>query len=263
MIARIILGKGEEKRVRCGHPWVYDNEVQHIVNDRGADAEPSSLLKGGIADVETYNKKYLGRAFVNPASKIIARIYSPSKEGVDIGFFKRRIRQALQRRSAFDLSRESCRIVFAEADFLPGLIIDRYTGWDAEKINGINIETEAPVTYETMLEKYGPPSVWLCVQISSCGIDARRTELITAVNEVCGEYAGLLEKKNLTARAAEGLECGDDAVIGYVPKSGIIIFENDFPFIIDLPGGQKTGHFLDQKQNRRALYSIIQDKLNQ
>jgi 23S rRNA (cytosine1962-C5)-methyltransferase len=256
-MTRIIVSKGEEKRILAGHPWVYDNEVSRIVDDKNAPAE---LVQGGIADVETYNKKYLGRAFVNPASKIIARIYSPSKEGVDTGFFKRRIREALSRRTAFDPSRQSCRIVFAEADFLPGLIIDRYVGWDAGK----TAVCGCPVTFEMMLEKYGPPSVWLCMQILSFGADTRREQIITAVNETCGTYSGIVEKKAVPARALEGLDNGgsayDGIVSGTVPREGIVIFENGFPFVINLLEGQKTGHFLDQKQNRGALYSFVLEK---
>jgi 23S rRNA (cytosine1962-C5)-methyltransferase len=257
---RIILKKGEEKEICAGRPWVYDNEVKRIVSGHSNSAVEAKLQQGGIADVETYNKKYLGRAFVNPGSKIIARIYSPSKEGVDTGFFKRRIREALPRRSAFNLSRESCRMVFAEADFLPGLIIDRYVGWDVDLIKNINTETRHSFTFEMMLENYGHPLVWFCIQILSFGIDIRRTQVINAINEVCGPYAGLVEKKLIKARTLEGLDCGDDIVLGRVPSAGIIIFENDFPFIINLIEGQKTGHFLDQKQNHKRLYSLTQEK---
>ncbi|MDR2795700.1 MAG: class I SAM-dependent rRNA methyltransferase [Spirochaetaceae bacterium] len=260
MIARIILTKGEEKRIRMGHPWVYDNEVKRIAAGYGDNAVDAELSQGGIADVETYDKKYLGRAFVNPASKIIARIYSPSKEGVDTGFFKRRIRAALARRSAFDLGRQSCRAVFAEADFLPGLIIDRYVGWDAENINGVNAGPGRPLTFETMLERYGQPSIWFCMQILSFGMDIRREQIVTALNEAAGEYSGLVEKKSVKARALEGLDCGDDTVTGRVPAAGILIFENDFPFIVSLLEGQKTGHFLDQKHNHKILYSMIREK---
>ncbi|MDR2660309.1 MAG: class I SAM-dependent rRNA methyltransferase [Spirochaetaceae bacterium] len=258
-MTRIILNKGEERKIYDGHPWIYDNEVKSIVNGHGNNETEAELTQGGVADVETYNKKYLGRAFVNPASKIIARIYSPSKEGADTGFFKRRIREALTRRSSFDLSRESCRIVFAEADFLPGLIIDRYTGWDAEMIKNVKIEPCHPLTFETMYENYGPPSVWFCMQILSFGMDLRRERIIDAVDEVFGTYAGFVEKKSIKARKLEGLDCGDDIVLGAVP-SGIIIFENNFPFIISLIEGQKTGHFLDQKQNHKILYSLIHEK---
>ncbi|MDR3124222.1 MAG: class I SAM-dependent rRNA methyltransferase, partial [Treponema sp.] len=99
---RILLKPGEEGRIRVGHPWVYDNEAEKILDSRGQDA---ALLPGEIADVESSRKEYLGRALVNPASRIIARIYSPSKEGLDRGFFKRRIREAIRRRleAGFDL----------------------------------------------------------------------------------------------------------------------------------------------------------------
>jgi 23S rRNA (cytosine1962-C5)-methyltransferase len=143
---RIILKPGEEKRIVQGHPWVYDNEVDRILdgppaskpgNAQPAKIEVTDLIPGESADVESSRKTYLGRAFVNPNSKIIARIYSPSTEGVDKGFFKHRIRDAVERRTlagsmadgAFDLHRDSARLVFAEADFLPGLIIDRFVGW--------------------------------------------------------------------------------------------------------------------------------------
>ncbi|MDR1128696.1 MAG: class I SAM-dependent rRNA methyltransferase, partial [Treponema sp.] len=138
---RIIIKPGKEGRIRAGHPWVYDNEIAKVLEGRspasGKDAPGAALLPGELADVETSRKQYLGRAFVNPRSKIRARIYSPSKEGADKGFFKRRIREAVMRRvhgngpaGADPGSRlESRRLVFAEADFLPGLIIDRFTGW--------------------------------------------------------------------------------------------------------------------------------------
>jgi 23S rRNA (cytosine1962-C5)-methyltransferase len=94
---RIILKPGEENRALAGHPWIYDNEVDRVLE--GSGGHPAFLNPGELADVESSRKRYLGRAFVNPHSKIIARIYSPSKEGVDKGFFKRRIREALARRA--------------------------------------------------------------------------------------------------------------------------------------------------------------------
>jgi 23S rRNA (cytosine1962-C5)-methyltransferase len=260
MIARIILKKGEENRIYGGHPWVYGNEVKRIVSGYGEAEAGAELSPGGIADVETHNKRYLGRAFVNPASKIIARIYSPSKEGVDTGFFKRRIREALARRSAFDMGRESCRVVFAEADFLPGLIVDRYTGWDAGIVVGADTEGELPLTFEATLEAHGPPSVWYCMQLLSFGVDIRRAEICAALDEVCGGYRGLVEKRSVKARALEGLDCGGDVVTGSVPAAGTLIFENGFPFVVSLLEGQKTGHYLDQKQNRKTLHSLIHEK---
>ncbi|GHV84312.1 hypothetical protein AGMMS50212_16520 [Spirochaetia bacterium] len=131
---RLILNRGEENRIKAGHLWVFDNEVQKVLLSKGDESNLSELEAGETADIESCRKEYLGRAFVNPNSKIIARIYSRSKEGVDTGFFKQRIRRAMEERTSFDLNIESARLVFAEADGLPGLVIDKYTGWSFENI---------------------------------------------------------------------------------------------------------------------------------
>jgi 23S rRNA (cytosine1962-C5)-methyltransferase len=256
---RIILKCGEEDRILGGHPWVYDNEVDHILEGKSGAAIP--LESGECADVESARKEYLGRAIVNPNSKIIARIYSPSKEGMDKGFFKRRIREALQRRAGFrDLSRESARIVFAEADFLPGLIIDRFTGWPLADIEAA--AALRPLTFELVQSALGPPRSWLSVQFLAWGMDCRRDMILEALDEVlgatCGSLAGIIEKSGAKVRELEGLPLHEgllkggfpagDAVPGGAP--GVVIFENGLPFAVDLLKGQKTGHFLDQRDNR-------------
>jgi 23S rRNA (cytosine1962-C5)-methyltransferase len=256
---RIILNKNEDKRIRAGHPWVYDNEVQKIVSGFGNSEKPDTLEPGEIADVESSDKRYLGRALANPSSKIIARIYSPSKEGIDTGFFKRRIREALARRYSYDLNRQSCRIVFAEADFLPGLIIDRYTGFDADKVFQF-YHYETPLTFDMLNEKLGEPSVYYCIQILSAGMEKRREQIINALSEIAGEDISYIEKKDIKVRELEGLKVGEPYVKGNIGKDGMIIFENNHPFIINLLEGQKTGHFLDQKENQRKLEEMIAQK---
>jgi 23S rRNA (cytosine1962-C5)-methyltransferase len=269
---RIILKPGEENRILAGHPWVYDNEVDRIVNI-GANPSPVLLVPGETADVESSRKEYLGRAFVNPNSKIIARIYSPSKEGADKGFFKRRIREALLRRTAlaYDLSREAARIVFAEADFLPGLIVDRFVGWPAKDI----FEKIPQPSFDTAQAALGPPSSWLSVQFLSYGIDSRREEILGALEETLGSGEpfppenvplgaplGIVEK-SAHVRELEGLPLTEGLVRGNFPGEGIVIFENGFPFLINLVEGQKTGHFLDQKDNRllAAQYAVGRERV--
>ncbi|GHU40005.1 SAM-dependent methyltransferase [Spirochaetia bacterium] len=257
MLKRIILKKGEEVRILAGHPWVFDNEVAQIAAGKGAAQRDTVLEAGEIADVESFRKEYLGRAFVNPASKIIARIYSSSKEGVDTGFFKKRIRNALTGRSLYNLNTESCRIVFAEADFLPGLIIDRFTGWPAKKVfeifeaaelNGEN--TRKKITFDILCEKLGSPEHWLSIQFLSFGMDIRRDQIIEALAEVLGGHSGIVEK-SAPVREKEGLPLYDRTISGSFPDEGIIIFENGFAFLLNLLAGQKTGHFLDQARNRK------------
>ncbi|MDR2701431.1 MAG: class I SAM-dependent rRNA methyltransferase [Spirochaetaceae bacterium] len=263
---RIILKPGEERRILAGHPWVYDNEVAAIIEGKAAIPaklkEPvflAELTAGECADVEGVIRGkpvYLGRAIVNPNSHIIARIYSPSKEGLDKGFFKRRIREALERRIAagYDLSKESARMVFGEADSLPGLIIDRFVGRPADGSDAGSVE----------------PSSWLVIQFLSYGMDCRRDMILDALKEIgeTGEvfgrnnsdaidagsnstaYSGIIEK-SAPVRELEGLPLQDGLICGSFPAGGIIITENGLSFLADLQGGQKTGHFLDQRNNRR------------
>jgi 23S rRNA (cytosine1962-C5)-methyltransferase len=265
---RIVLKHGEEKRIRAGHPWVYDNEVGKIFDGIVTSKAPSTgdhphavLLPGEIVDVESSRKTYLGRALVNPNSKIIARIYSPSKEGMDKGFFKRRIREAVSRRidAGFDLYRESARLVFAEADFLPGLIIDRFVGWSLEELESV----VSPITFEAAEAALGPPQSWLTVQFLIYGMDSRREDILAALEEVLvaplgpgwdtilGQPAGIIEKSTAKVRELEGLPLQEGILRGSCPAGGIVLFENGFPFAVHPLEGQKTGHFLDQRDNRR------------
>jgi 23S rRNA (cytosine1962-C5)-methyltransferase len=300
---RIILKPGEERRILGGHPWVYNNETARIlapIPGGFKPIEPEELEGGELADVESSGKTYLGRAFVNPRSKIIARIYSPSKEGVDKGFFKRRIREAINRRftvphspgpwigpAGYDLYRESARLVFGEADFLPGLVIDRFVGWPFENIeaafkDGGSPEagfSGTPLTFERTESVLGPPSSWLSVQFLAWGMDSRREEILAALEEVLGRAqsgiktpnrensgedgenpavkirpplgtpAGIVERSSAKVRELEGLPLRSGLIRGSFPAGGIVIFENGFPFIVHLEEGQKTGHYLDQKEN--------------
>ncbi|AEF85020.1 PUA domain protein [Treponema primitia ZAS-2] len=264
---RIILKPGEEGRIRAGHPWVYDNEVGKTLSGPG-DAPPAVLVPGEIADVESSRKEYLGRALVNPNSKIIARIYSPSKEGMDKGFFKRRIREAINRRftAGLDLCRESARLVFAEADFLPGLIIDRFTGWPLEEAE--SRIPERPLSFEALESALGSPRSWLAVQFLVYGMDSRREDILSALDETLGaalgpnwditlgKPEGIIEKSAEKMRELEGFPLREDLVWGSYPAGGIVIFEKGLPFVVHPGEGQKTGHFLDQRDNRLRAASF-------
>jgi 23S rRNA (cytosine1962-C5)-methyltransferase len=243
---RIILKPGEENRALAGHPWIYDNEVDRILE--GSRARPADLKPGELADVESSRKQYLGRAFVNPNSKIIARIYSPSKEGVDKGFFKRRVREALRRRQWRQPPFSSGRLLFGEADFLPGLIIDRFCGWPLADIEAA--ACDPPLSAEAVQNRLGPPSSWLSLQFLIYGIDCRREEILAALEETLENPAGIYEKSGARVRELEGLPLREGVLRGGFPPEGIVMFENGFPFLVNPAGGQKTGHFFDQAENR-------------
>jgi 23S rRNA (cytosine1962-C5)-methyltransferase len=250
---RIILRAGEEKRMLAGHPWVYDNEVAHVLNGSVA----AELEAGESADVESIDKVYVGRAIVNPRSKIIARIYSPSKEGMDTGFFKRRMREAFARRECYDFSRESARLVFAEADMLPGLIIDRYVGWPLDAVESAALEP--PLDFLALQEALGPPRSWFSLQFLCFGMDARREMIVNALHEAffpLGPPDGIIER-SAKVRELEGLPSSEGIIRGSVPGAGIVIFEHGFPLIVNLEKGQKTGCFLDQKENRSRMAALV------
>ncbi len=254
---RVILSPREDLRIKEGHPWVFDNEVASIIEHD----KPAVLNPGEIVDVESSRKEYLGRGFANPHSKILVRLYSPSKEGMDKGFFKRRIREALDRRlPLYDLQRESARIVFGEADFLPGLIIDRFVGWPVSDIE--QAVRERPLGFEQVKEKLGRAQSWFSIQFLAFGVECRKQEIIDALMEVCGGREGedlprgIIERSDAKVRELEGLIPESGIISGSFPPEGIVIFENGYPFLVHLEEGQKTGHYLDQKENRLRAASL-------
>ncbi|TXT43292.1 MAG: hypothetical protein FD137_1885, partial [Spirochaetes bacterium] len=214
----ITMRRGEELRIRQGHPWVFDNEITRV------EGNP---LPGGEVRVVDSGGNLLGYGFYNPISKIRARIFSKTASRADGHFFSERFREALEyRRRYFKGESESLRMVFGEADAVPGLIVDRFV--DAEKGGS-----------------------WLSVQFLSLGVDQRKSEIIASLSEVF-QPEGIVERSDAPVRALEGLDPVSGIVAGSVPES-IIIEENGAKYRVDLVGGQKTGWFLDQRANRAAV----------
>jgi 23S rRNA (cytosine1962-C5)-methyltransferase len=252
-IKRIILKKNGERRVWNGHPWVFDNEVERVLERHGASVEETTLVAGECADVETYNRHYIGRAFVNPNSKIVARIYSSSKDGADSGFFKHRLREAIARRRAagIDVAATSCRLLFAEADGVPGLIVDRYVGWDATSLAPADNTTPDAAPW---LAGGTPPISILAVQFLARYCDEHRETIADALCDIVRDDIGapptaIVEKVSTAIREKEGIPCHSPLQRGSAPTNGLVILENNHPFIVDVMGGQKTGCYLDQRDN--------------
>jgi len=220
--ARIILKPREETRIRAGHPWVYDNEIA------GVEGNPPP---GAEVEVLDSRRRSLGSAFFNPASKIRARIYSRIPRAADEDFFAEAIGRALVwRRRFFDPDRQSLRLVFGEADGLPGLIVDSFVG-QAE-------------------EAAGSKGRWLSAQFLSLGVDARKETILKALARILPSN-GIAERSDAPVRALEGLPSTVGVLEGTVPRSALIE-ENGLRFGVDILGGQKTGWFLDQRSNRAA-----------
>lgn len=219
----VITKKGENSILR-GHPWIYNGEIikQEVVNN------------GELVDVTNEKGSYLGTGFYNNNSKITVRLISRNaNDTFDEDFFKRRIRYAWDYRKqvmAKDLN--CCRIIFGEADGMPGLTVDKF--------NDI-----------------------IVVQILSLGIEVRKDIILHSLLEVMKEdkidIKGIYERNDVPIRKLEGME-ENKGWYNYgskIPdKTTTEIVENDIKYIVDFENGQKTGFFLDQKYNRLAVKDI-------
>lgn len=215
---KITLKPKEELRIQQGHPWVFSNEIDRI---------EGPIKSGEIAYVYSSKQSFLGKGFLNTSSKIFVRILSHKEdEVIDQLFFENIIRRSNQ--SRLDLGyRNSYRVLFGEADGVPGFIVDKYGDY-------------------------------LSIQILSLGIDLRKQMLIDILVSIF-HPKGIYERSDVSVRKKEGLELFKGVVYGEVPQQ-IRIKENDLWMDVDIINGQKTGSFLDQQDNHNAIQSYVKNK---
>ena len=210
MKKQIVLRKNEEHRILSGHQWVFSNEIKTIKGDPEA---------GDVVELLRYDEKFLGVGFFNPHSLIASRVLSKERETITFEFFERRISQALQLRKRLYPGAESFRLVHGEADFLPGLVVDKY-------------------------------NEYLSIQTLSVGMDRRLTLLCDVLESIFHPKA-IVERNESPLRSLEQLPLEKGVVRGTIGQT--IISENGVKFKVDLLQGQKTGFFLDQRENRKAI----------
>ncbi len=204
------------KRALAGHPWVYSNEVR-------MDAAAKALPRGSIVTLASPDGRALGTATFNPHTLVAARILDRDPAAaIDRGFFARRIAAALALRQRF-YDAPYYRLVHAEADRLPGLVIDRYG--DA-----------------------------VAVQLNSAGMAALEGEILAALQATLAPRAVVL-RPDATARALEGVDGETRVALGSI-DGPVELRESGAVFLADLMGGQKTGWFFDQRENRRFVASL-------
>ncbi|MBL0045214.1 MAG: class I SAM-dependent rRNA methyltransferase [Flavobacteriales bacterium] len=202
------------QRIRQGHPWVFDNQVLRF------EGRPEA---GGIVQVFDVKKGPLGQAYFNPKSKIRARMITKDlDEPIDAAFFKRKIEAAWSYRKRMG-NTDSCRVVFGEADGLPGLVVDKFTDV-------------------------------LVLQTMALGMDMRKDDIVQALHEVL-KPRGIYERNDAPVREKEGLELRT-GFIGEPFETKLEIEENGLKLMVDVASGQKTGHFLDQRLNHAAMTRI-------
>ncbi len=213
------LKKGEGRFLKAGGMWIYDNEIAGI---RG------TYENGEIVRVEDFDGYPLGKGYINDRSRIRIRMMTRKKDTViDETFLQERLRSAWEYRKAVtDLS--SCRLVFGEADFLPGLVIDKF-------------------------------SDVLVVESLALGIDRMKEEILRILQDILKEdgitIRGIYERSDAKVRLQEGME----RKTGFLSQpfdTKVPIVENGVKYLVDVAEGQKTGFFLDQKYNRLAIHRL-------
>ena len=209
MSYEVYLKKNEEKRIVAGHSWVYANEVARI---EGKDKN------GSLASVYSSDGKFIGKGYINHASKILVRIFIRGNGTDDREFYMQKLTAAWEYRKKLGYE-NCCRVVFAEADGLPALIVDKYGDY-------------------------------LSVQCLSLGIDQRKKLITDCLVEIF-HPKGIYERSDVTLRKKEGLAEVKGVLHGEVPEL-VGIEENGLKMFVDIINGQKTGYFLDQKENRFA-----------
>ncbi|MCR4579211.1 MAG: class I SAM-dependent rRNA methyltransferase [Treponema sp.] len=240
---KVFLNKNEEKEIQQGFPWVFDNEISHIKHRKSEKEEwkNESLAQCSVEDgslVEVYSKAggFLGSGIINKKSRITIRIFAQEnaasfEEDID-GFWERRVGEAAGLRHAYFSEGDSYRLIFAEADLIPGFICERFSTEDKKVI--------------------------LVVQFLSLSCEVYRDSLLAALNKIC-KPDGIYERSDASVREKEGLPM----VSGWIGKefsSQITIVENGIKLSVDIADGQKTGYFLDQKLNRLAAASFCHNK---
>ena len=209
-LGEVRLRRGEEKGVRAGACWIYDNEVLWV---------DEACTDGGIVEVTAHDGSFLGRGFFNSRSKILVRLLTRRREDIDRDFFAQRIRDAWHRRQTLGFSR-TCRVVFGDADGLPGLTVDRFGDY-------------------------------LSFQIVSAGMEQWKEPILQLLAELF-HPAGICERNDVLIREKEGLPQLSGCVYGTLPEQ-VSFQEHDAIMLADLRHGQKTGHFLDQQENRGRI----------
>jgi 23S rRNA (cytosine1962-C5)-methyltransferase len=206
---RLVLQRGQDRRVRGGHPWIFSNEVAEWQG-------PSE--DGALADVLDARGAFLGRAYVNRRSLICARMLTRGRDDVDVAFFAKRLERAKRFRQSVVPGEEALRLVYGESDQLPGLVVDRYAGI-------------------------------LAVQVLTLGMERRLDLLREALEQVFAPAAAVLVADS-PLRTLEGLALERRVWWGAVPER-VEVNAGGFVLEADLLAGQKTGLFLDQRENRR------------
>jgi 23S rRNA (cytosine1962-C5)-methyltransferase len=217
----IVLKAGREKSLLRRHPWIFSGAIDHA--DEG-------IPSGGTVDLLSFNQQFLARAAYSPNSQIRARVWTFEDEPIDKEFFRRRIRTALQSRDTWQLTpdTDAYRLLYAESDGIPGLIVDRYGNMLVMQCLTTGGEYWKETFADLLLEETGLTTIY--------------------------------ERSDADVRELEGLELKVGVLRGDLPQLPITIDEHQLKFNINFAEGHKTGFYLDQRNNRLRVRELAKDK---
>jgi 23S rRNA (cytosine1962-C5)-methyltransferase len=216
----LILKHGKEKKIKNNYLWIFEDEVENINLIKSNPHESDSF----IFNITSSGGEFLGKAFFNPKSHIVARILTKNNEKIDKVFFKNRIKEAIERRKNLKIKSNAARLIHAEADFIPGLVVDKFGDF-------------------------------LVFQSRTLGIENFKHDIITSLTEIV-KVSGVYERSDMESRKEEGLKIVSGEVYGRVPRY-TEIEENKLKFVVDIHYGHKTGFYLDQRENRKVLKEMV------
>jgi 23S rRNA (cytosine1962-C5)-methyltransferase len=210
------LKPGREKSVRQRHPWIFGGAVAGVWGDPAP---------GDTVLVHSADGDFLARAAYNSQSQIVGRIWSwHEQEAIDPAYFEHQIVRAIRARAVLEQTTNAVRWVNAESDGIPGLVVDRY----------------------------GPFVVCQCL---TAGVDRWKFEIARILAAQPG-ISGVYERSDVEVRAKEGLKAATGVLAGDTPPDTIEVREGDWRFVVDVAHGHKTGFYLDQRENRKAVAAL-------
>ncbi len=220
----IKLKPGKEKKIRNHYPWVFRDDIATFFKDR------TDFQDGSVVQVLDHENHFVAIGSYNSKSHIPVRILSKQNVLINRDFFYQRIKKAVEFRKSLSINSNSMRFIHAEADRLPGLMVDQFDNF-------------------------------LVVQFRTMGMEIFRKEIIEILAEVL-KPKGIYERSDMESRADEGLEAKAGTVFGESPDELIEISENNLKFLVDIANGHKTGFYLDQRENRLFVQSLIKPNQN-
>ena len=209
----VCISKGKEKAVKNHHPWVFSGAISKTIG------QPN---QGEIVKIQDSQDQFLAFGYYNQSSKITVRaIEWNEKINIDDNWWKDKLTQAIERRKSLLISKEtdSVRLIYSEADGIPGLIVDKYADY-------------------------------LVMQVLTAGVELQKNLITNHLNDLL-KPKGIFERSDAKSRSLEGLKPSNGLLSGAIPPELLEIKENGLTFLVNIADGQKSGYFLDQRENRK------------